>query len=79
VHVEDEESINDMLNEELDVDSDDEMTLKNEGQSACDESSNASSESECESKTSVVRIDGQEDVTMGDKKPNIYEKCRATI
>jgi hypothetical protein len=58
-----------VLNEELDVDSDDEMNFENEGQSLCEESSNALSESECESKTSVVRIDGQEDVTMGNKNP----------
>jgi hypothetical protein len=38
--VEDEESISDMLNEELDIDSDDELNLENEGQSASEESSN---------------------------------------
>jgi hypothetical protein len=55
---EDEESISDMLSEELDIDIDDEMNLENEGQSASEESSNALPESECESETSVVRIDG---------------------
>jgi hypothetical protein len=43
-----------MLSEELDIVSGDEMNLENEGQSASDESSNTSPESECESKTSVV-------------------------
>jgi hypothetical protein len=42
--------------------------LENEGQRASEESSKASSESDCESETSVVHIDGWEDVTMGDKK-----------
>jgi hypothetical protein len=46
-----------MLSEELDVVSGDEMNLENEGQSASEESSNTSSESECESETSVVCID----------------------
>jgi hypothetical protein len=61
-----------MLSEELDIVSGDEMNLKNEGQSASEESSNTSSEIDCESETSVVCIDGWEDVTMGDKKPNTY-------
>jgi hypothetical protein len=68
----DEESVSDMLSEELDVDSDDEINLENEGQSTSEELSNASSESECESETSVVRIDGWEGVTMGNKKPTAY-------
>jgi hypothetical protein len=72
VCVEDEGSINDTLNEELSTDSDDKMNLENEGQSASEESSNASLESKCEGKTCVVRIDGQEEVTMGDKKPKAY-------
>jgi hypothetical protein len=46
--------------------------LENEGQSASEESSNTSPESECESETSVACIDGWEDVTMGDKKLNAY-------
>jgi hypothetical protein len=46
--------------------------LENEGQSANEELSNTSSESECESEKSVVYIDGWEDVTMGDKKLNAY-------
>jgi hypothetical protein len=49
-----------MLSEELDIDSDDEMNLENDGQSVSEESSNASSKSGCESETSVVHIDGWE-------------------
>jgi hypothetical protein len=68
--VEDEESISDMLSEKIAIESGDEINLENEGQSASEESSNTSPESECE--TSVVCIDGWEDVTMGDKKLNAY-------
>jgi hypothetical protein len=46
--------------------------LENEGQSASEESSNTSPESECESETSVACIYGWEDVTMGDKKLSAY-------
>jgi hypothetical protein len=46
--------------------------LENEGQSASEESSNTSPQSECESETSVACIDGWEDVAMGDKKLNVY-------
>jgi hypothetical protein len=67
--VEDEECISDILSEELDTVSGDEMNLENEGQSASEELSNTSSESECENETSVVCIDGWEDVAMSDKKP----------
>jgi hypothetical protein len=70
--VEDEVSISNTLSEELDIISGDEMNLENEGQRASEESSNTSSESECESETSVVCIDGWGDVTMGDKKLNTY-------
>jgi hypothetical protein len=70
--VENEVSVSDMLSEELDIVSCVEMNLENEGQSASEESSNASSESECESKTGVVCIDRWEDVTMGDKKLKAY-------
>jgi hypothetical protein len=69
--VEDEESINNMLSEELDIVSGDEINLENEGQSESKELSNTS-ESECESETSAVCIDGWEDVTMGNKKFNAY-------
>jgi hypothetical protein len=72
MYVENEDSISDMLSEELSIDSDDERNFENEGQSASKESSNAPSESECESETSVVRMDGWEDVTIGDKKPVAY-------
>jgi hypothetical protein len=46
--------------------------MKMKGQSVGEELSKASSESECESDTSVVHIDGWEDVTMGDRKPKAY-------
>jgi hypothetical protein len=61
-----------MLSEELNIVSGDEMNLENEGQSASEESGNILSESECESETSVVCIDGWEDITMGNKKLNAY-------
>jgi hypothetical protein len=70
--VKDEVSISDILSEELDIVSGDEMNLENERQSASEELSDTSPESECESETSVACIDGWEDVTMGDKKFNIY-------
>jgi hypothetical protein len=59
-----------MLSEELGRVSGDEMNLENEGQSASEESSNTSPESECESETSVACIDVWEEVTMGDKTLN---------
>jgi hypothetical protein len=65
--VDDEISITDMFSEELDIVSGDEINLENEAQSASVESSNTSSESECESETSIVFIDGWENMTMGDK------------
>jgi Ni2+-binding GTPase involved in maturation of urease and hydrogenase len=68
VRVEDKKSISNMLNEELDIDSDDEMNLENEGESV----SKVSSESECESETNVVHIYGLEDMTVDDKKPKAY-------
>jgi hypothetical protein len=48
----DEESVSDMLNEELSIDSDDEINLEIEGETASEESSNKMLESESE--TSVV-------------------------
>jgi hypothetical protein len=54
--VEDEVSISDMLSEELDIVSGDEMNLENEGQSASEELSNTSSESERENETTWLRI-----------------------
>jgi hypothetical protein len=67
VCVEDEDSISDRL-----MKSGDEMNLVNEGQSASEESSTTSSESKCESETSVVCIVGWENVIMCNKKPNAY-------
>jgi hypothetical protein len=52
--VEDEESVNDMLSEELDINSDDEMNLENEGENASEESSSEMLGSESESETSAV-------------------------
>jgi hypothetical protein len=52
--VTDKESINDMLSEELNIISGGEINLENKEQSASEESSNTSSESECESETSFV-------------------------
>jgi hypothetical protein len=66
--VEDEVSISDMLSEELDKVSGDEMNLENEGQSASEESSNTLPESECESETSVACIDEWEDVNNGQQE-----------
>jgi hypothetical protein len=40
LHDEDKESINDMLNEELDIDFDDDMDLEFEGETVSEESSN---------------------------------------
>jgi hypothetical protein len=68
----DEESISDMVTEELDIDPDDEMDLEIEGETASEESSNEKSESESESETSGASIDGWKEVTMGDKKPKAY-------
>jgi hypothetical protein len=76
--VEDEESVIDMLSEELSIDSDDEMNLEKEGQSASEESSITSSESGCESETSVVHIDWGENVTVGDKKLKAYTFTKNT-
>jgi hypothetical protein len=61
-----------MLSEELGIVYGDGMNLENGGQSANDEWSNTSSESGCESETSVICIDGWEDVTMGNKKLDAY-------
>jgi hypothetical protein len=50
----DEESISDMLNEEHDIDSDDEINLEIEGETASEKSNDKISESESESEASVV-------------------------
>jgi hypothetical protein len=67
--VEDEESISDMLNEELNRDSDDDMDFENDRESVSEELSKVS---ECESETSVVRTDVWEEMIMGDKKHKAY-------
>jgi hypothetical protein len=59
-----------MLNEELDIDSYNEVDLEMEAKTASEESRNEMSESESE--TSVVYVDGCKDVTMGDKNPKTY-------
>jgi hypothetical protein len=65
---EDEVSVRDILSEELDIVSGDELNSESEGECPSDKSSNTSTESECESETSVC-TDGWEDVTVGDKNP----------
>jgi hypothetical protein len=69
--VEDEVSVCDILNEELDIVSSDELNSESEDKCRSDESSNTSTEIECESETSVC-TDGWEDVTVRDKKPKAY-------
>jgi hypothetical protein len=69
--IEDEVSVHDILSEELDIVSSDELNSENEGECPSDESSNTSTESECESETSVC-TDGWEDVMVCDKKPKAY-------
>jgi hypothetical protein len=53
----DEESISDMVNEELDIDYD-EMDLETEGETSTKESSDKMLESKSERETSVVGVDG---------------------
>jgi hypothetical protein len=72
VCVKDEEFNSDVLREELNIDSDDEMNLENEGQCVSEDLSKASLESECESETSVVRIDEWEDKTK-----STIDHCRS--
>jgi hypothetical protein len=57
--VEDEVSVRDILSEEFDIVSSDELNSEGEGECPSDESSNMSTESECESETSVC-TDGWE-------------------
>jgi hypothetical protein len=71
VYVEDEVSVSDILSEELDIVSSDELNSESEGECPSEESSNRSMESECESETSVC-TGGWEDVTVCDKKPKAY-------
>lgn len=53
---EDEEAISDMVNEEIDIDSDEQMDLAVEGETASEELSNKKSESESE--TSGASVEG---------------------
>jgi hypothetical protein len=69
--VEDEFSVRDILSEELDTVSSDELNSESEGECPSDESSNTSTESECESETNVC-TDGWEDVMVRNKKPKAY-------
>jgi hypothetical protein len=46
------------------------MDLKNVEETPSEELSDVVLESESESETSVLRVDGWEDVTMGNKTPN---------
>jgi hypothetical protein len=68
--VEDEVSVRDILNEELDIVSSDELNSESEGECPSDESSNTSTGSECESETSVC-TDGWEDALLA---PNFRAK-----
>jgi hypothetical protein len=72
VCVENEDSVIALLNEELDIDSDDELDLENVEETASEELSDEMSESESESKTSVLLVDRWEDVMKGDKKLKAY-------
>jgi hypothetical protein len=61
--VEDEVFVRDILSEELDTVSSDELNSESEGEYPSDESSNTSTESECESETNVC-TDGWEDALL---------------
>jgi hypothetical protein len=65
--VKDEVSVRDILSEELDTVSSDELNSDSEGECPSNDSSNMSTESECQSETSVC-TDGWEDVMVCDKK-----------
>jgi hypothetical protein len=54
--VEDDVSVSDILSEELDIVSSDELNSESEGECPSDESSNTSTETECESETSVCTM-----------------------
>jgi hypothetical protein len=62
-----------MLNEELDIDSDDGVDFESEGESVSAESSCEMSGSESESDTSVVHNYKWEDVSVRDNKPKAYK------
>jgi hypothetical protein len=74
--IENEESVIALLNEELDIDSDDQMDLENveetAGEESSEEMSESESESESKSETSVLHIDGREDVTMCGRNLKAY-------
>jgi hypothetical protein len=72
VCVKNEESFIASLNEELDIDSDDQMELENIEETASEISSDEISKIDSKSETSVLLISGWEDVTMCDKKPKAY-------
>jgi hypothetical protein len=74
----DEEAISDTVNEELSIDSDDEMDFEIEGETGSEESSNKKSESESESETSGMSIDGWKEVTVGDRKSKAYTFTKNT-
>jgi tRNA/tmRNA/rRNA uracil-C5-methylase (TrmA/RlmC/RlmD family) len=63
VCVENEESIISLLNEELSIDSDEQVDLETVDETASEELSNEMSESESESETRVSHVDGWEDMT----------------
>jgi hypothetical protein len=65
----DDEAISDMVNEEINTDSE-QMHFATEGETASKELSNKKSESENE--TGGVSVDGWKEVTMGDNKPKAY-------
>jgi hypothetical protein len=61
--VEDEVFVRDILSEELDIVSSDELNSESEGECPSDELSNTSTESECKSETSAC-TDGWEDALL---------------
>jgi hypothetical protein len=70
-------SVRDILSEDLDIVSSEELNSESEGECPSDESSNTLTESECQSETSVC-TDGWEDVTVCDKKPKSILKLNKT-
>jgi hypothetical protein len=72
VCVENEEALIALLNEELDINSDDQMELENVEETVIEESSDDMPESKSESETSVLGVDGWEDMAMSNKKPKSY-------
>jgi hypothetical protein len=70
----DEEAIGVMVNEELDIDSDDEMNLEIKGETVTEKSSNKKSESENENEneTNGASVGGWKEVTLGNKKPKAF-------